>query len=539
MLVYLLKSSACLLVFSLFYKLFLEKENIHLFKRYYLLGSLAMAFYVPFITFTTYVEQPVVDLVVSNTTAQNSFEMNPREESIHWFPLILWSLYGLGILFFAIKFLWNLFKLTKKIRSNEKIKHKDYVHVLLLKHIVPHTFMKYIFLDKQAFDNYNIPQEILLHEQAHAQQKHSLDILFVELLQIILWFNPLIYIFKKDIKLNHEFLADHEVINHGYNTKNYQNILLSYSSKKTGYALESSFNYSSIKKRFTVMNTNTSKRAVWLRSLILLPMLAFLIYGFSEKKEVQIKFSAEGPIYNSIPEPNTTEENYLELEVNKGGLLFHESKQIQIEQIGHLVKMENGLQIKLIYKAYLTKEKSNVITKEIGQYLKSQKVQNFGICSSYTEMDQLPLDNTSTENYQEGASKEQLAEYNKLAKYYNNLPKDNPVVKLDDLKRLKYLYSIMTEEQKKNAEPFPNQKFPPPPPPASKDLSDKELKAQKEMESRAKSGKSYSWQYVDEEGKKITVIANHTSDSIPPPPPAPKPEKEKKSKKAPVPTKEN
>ena len=286
MLFYLLKSTVCLLAFSSFYKLFLEKENIHVFKRFYLLGSLALSFYIPLITFTTYIEQPVIDFQVSNSFTPNTMEVIPVEEPTNWIPILLWFLYGLGTLFFAVKFLLNLYRLIEKIRSNEKVQHKDYVHVLLLKHIVPHTFMKYIFLDKQAFDNYNIPQEILLHEQAHAQQKHSLDILFAEFLQILFWFNPLIYSIKKDIKLNHEFLADHEVIKQGYNAKNYQTILLSYSSKPSGYPLGSSFNYSSIKKRFTLMKTHTSRTAIWLRSFFVLPLLALLVYGFSEKKEV-------------------------------------------------------------------------------------------------------------------------------------------------------------------------------------------------------------------------------------------------------------
>ena len=311
MLIYLLKSTVCLLAFSLFYKLFLEKENIHVFKRFYLLGSLALSFYIPLITFTTYIEQPVIDFQVSNSFTPNTMEVIPVEEPTNWIPILLWFLYGLGTLFFAVKFLLNLYRLIEKIRSNEKVQHKDYVHVLLLKHIVPHTFMKYIFLDKQAFDNYNIPQEILLHEQAHAQQKHSLDILFAEFLQILFWFNPLIYSIKKDIKLNHEFLADHEVIKQGYNAKNYQTILLSYSSKPSGYPLESSFNYSSIKKRFTLMKTHTSKTALWLRSFFVLPLLAMLVYGFSEKKEmVKSEPTNNNHVFSKNENPDNSSDNH-------------------------------------------------------------------------------------------------------------------------------------------------------------------------------------------------------------------------------------
>ena len=464
MLAYLIKSSACLLVFSLFYRLFLEKENIHYFKRFYLLGSLALALYIPLITFTTYIEQPTA-FQVSNTSFSNAVEVIPNEESIHWIPIILWAVYGLGTIFFVVKFLLNLYKLIRKINLNEKIQHKDHVHVLVLKHIVPHTFMKYIFLEKQAFKDQKIPREILLHEQTHALQKHSLDILFIELIQIVFWFNPLIYIFKKDIKLNHEFLADHEVIKHGCNTKNYQNILLNYSSKPLEYQLESSINYSSIKKRLTIMKTNTTKTTTWFRSFILLPILAILVYGFSEKKEIVKTSSLATPSSKEIKHSNYSLDN----------------PQKELYQMNS----SNGENY-------------------------SSEIKNEG---------------------QLGASKEQLAEYNKLARHYNTMSKDNMVVKLDDLKRLKYIYSLMTEEQKKSSEPYPGLKIPPPPPPPSKNLSPEEMKAYKNMESRAREGKSYSWDYTNEEGKVVKVIANHKTDSIPPAPP--KPQKNTKPKKAP------
>src|SRR5690606_25657910 len=101
----------------------------------------------------------------------------------------------------------------------------------------------------------------------------------------VFWFHPLIYFIKKDIKLNHEFLADQAVIKQGFSAKTYQNLLLEYASQPAN-SLISSINYSSIKKRLTIMKTHTSKTAIWLRSLILLPLVALLVYGFSERKEV-------------------------------------------------------------------------------------------------------------------------------------------------------------------------------------------------------------------------------------------------------------
>jgi len=139
---------------------------------------------------------------------------------------------------------------------------------------------------------------VILHEQTHATQKHSLDILFIELLQIVFWFNPFLYFIKHSIKLNHEFLADRAVLNKGIATSTYQNILLAFSSNAHTPPLANSINYSStrlielftkqsfgqVKKRFTIMKTHTSKRAVWLRTLLLLPLITLVLYGFSNRE---------------------------------------------------------------------------------------------------------------------------------------------------------------------------------------------------------------------------------------------------------------
>ncbi|HSM63733.1 MAG TPA: M56 family metallopeptidase, partial [Gillisia sp.] len=142
------------------------------------------------------------------------------------------------------------------------------------------------------------------HEEAHASQLHSLDVLLMEILQIVLWFNPLIYLAKDAVKLNHEFLADQTVLKNGMEASNYQRTLLAFSSNAPSSKLANALNYSSIKKRFTVMKTHTSKASYRGRSLLLLPLMALLIYGFSDK-EVVVKnaaiFGITTPFQDTIP----------------------------------------------------------------------------------------------------------------------------------------------------------------------------------------------------------------------------------------------
>ena len=289
----LLKSSACLAILMLFYKIVLEPLNHHHFKRFYLLAALLFSAIIPFITFIKYVE-PTFDFGVYDPESMTTPPYFPaelptitEEQPNTFLPALLWTIYTIGIIVFSMRFILNLIKISSKIKTNQKVKTNVFINVLIEKLAVPHTFFNYIFLNKSAFENNKIPQEVLLHEQTHAKQKHSLDILFLEILQIIFWFNPLLYFIKKDIKLNHEFLADQQVLKSGYHPKTYQNLLLRFSSNQKELALVNAINYSSIKKRLTIMNTQTSQRTKWLRSLLLLPILALLLFSFSQTKEVE------------------------------------------------------------------------------------------------------------------------------------------------------------------------------------------------------------------------------------------------------------
>ncbi len=290
--IYILKFSACLAVFMLFYKLVLERESVHQFKRFYLLATLAVSAGIPFITFTTFVETaPVLNAVVFTNSESVAAPTEIAPTFADYLPTILWSVYALGVIIFMGRFTINLVQLIKRIKQNPKYKKGNLVYVLMTDLVYPHTFLHYIFLNKVKYETYDIPREVMLHEETHAKQKHALDIIFIELLQIIFWFNPLLYFIKKDIKLNHEFLADQAVLEQGTDTKTYQHILLAFSASGNKedaqtHHLANAINYSLIKKRFTVMKSHTSNTVKWVKGLIILPVLAVLIYSFSTTKEV-------------------------------------------------------------------------------------------------------------------------------------------------------------------------------------------------------------------------------------------------------------
>ncbi|RAJ18170.1 M56 family metallopeptidase [Olleya aquimaris] len=469
----LLKSSACLFVLLTFYKLALEPLSIHKFKRVYLLFAIAIAAVIPFITFIKYVD-PTFTFPESDPNALTpppffvADTLIEEETSTNYMSTILWSIYGFGVVIFLVRFCINLVGIFSKIKNNNTLKNNPFVNVLIEHLQTPHTFFNFIFLNKDKFENNQIPKEVLLHEQTHAKQKHSLDILFLELVQIVFWFNPLLYWLKKEVKLNHEFLADQAVLDQGIETKTYQNILLSFSSNQQELALANAINYSSIKKRFTLMKTQTPKPIVWLRSLLLLPLLALLIYSFSNTKEVEKDVVPKMDIENNN---NTSAIHFQDEKAantndinNKNSEEAHQStatpkevadynswaKKINSETInlGNNVKSLPIVEEKNLVKYIDIYKRMTMEQKE-----QSEKMPFDGI--------ELKIDNIDFLEDQDGATKQQIAEYNALAKKYNSMSKDKMIIKSKDVERLNYLYNVMSAKQREKAEPFPN--FPEPP----------------------------------------------------------------------------
>ncbi len=437
--IYFLKSTACLAILLLFYKLLLEREDMHVFKRFYLLASVLASLIIPFITFTTYIEPAsgTFDPVIFSSEAVS--ETLP----INYWPYVLQSIYIAGVLFFGVKFFRNLKDLLLKIKKNERIKKKDITNVLLSEKTLPHTFFHYIFFNKKEYLHNEIPKDVEVHEEAHARQKHSYDVIFLEVLQIIFWLNPLIFHLKNVVKLNHEFLADRAVLKQGYATSRYQQTLLSYSSGDLQSDLVNPINYSSIKKRFTVMKTQTSQKIIWAKGLLLLPILALLLFSFSTK-EIQQR----SRVLSTLEIENS---DILELSVDNQGRIFMGKREMSQADFGSLEKDK----YKTASISSITGEATPEII-ELFPVLRSVGIGNITICSSKGSI---------KGDTQKFATPEEIAEYNRLVKYYNEMPKERRVVKQEHANKIMSILSKMSQEQRENAEKI-NFDVPPPPPPS-------------------------------------------------------------------------
>ncbi|MEO8172362.1 MAG: M56 family metallopeptidase [Sediminibacterium sp.] len=296
MIAYFLKSILCLAILLLVYLLFLEKEKMHRFNRWYLLGSILFSCLVPLISFTVTAESlPVLqnDLFtainepVNTTSASSSVQQLPafvaKAPSDYIIPG-LYLLYGMITVVLLSRFVLNIYRLLTAAAKNKVVHYRGAKLVLLKENIASYSFLNYIFLNEKDYNEESIEAQVIIHELTHVREKHSWDVIFIELLQTIFWFNPLFIFYKKAIRLNHEYLADDAVIKTFENIPAYQHLLLEKIGFNTNPSFTSSFNYSITKKRFLMMTRSNNRISILLKKIAVLPLLAGGIILFSSRE---------------------------------------------------------------------------------------------------------------------------------------------------------------------------------------------------------------------------------------------------------------
>jgi beta-lactamase regulating signal transducer with metallopeptidase domain len=302
---YLLKSGILLLVFYAVYKLWLENEKMFRFNRAYLLLSLVFSFVIPLqlISVRPLLGNTLSVIQLDGIVIRTSNVVLNRDNSEQIITSVLSIIYLIVACLFLVRFIVNLYSFYKKIKSNNR-KVLDNVKVVLIEEAtLPHSFWKSIFINKEEFETGKIPLELIAHEKAHLQQKHTLDILFIEVLQIVFWFNPLLVLFKKAIKLNHEFLADEAVNKQFDSVTAYQKLLLNFASNKNTIALASNLNYLITKKRLIMMTKKESRFKMIFKVLMVSFVCVMSLFVFSSEtiaQKVKDKSDYDKTIMNDI-----------------------------------------------------------------------------------------------------------------------------------------------------------------------------------------------------------------------------------------------
>lgn len=340
--IYSIEIGICLALFYLAYWVFLKKETFFKLNRFYLMASIIISLLVPLLNIsisdpgessfiTKYLILPIdqyennisvnlddkfvhrrhgmmfpgdaefaegdmtpnVDKMgesksnLAKITPVNSSEKNNSDTKINWLNVIF-LIYFIGAALFLIRFMTNLVWILTYVLRNRPQQISGLKVIKLEKNISPFSFLNRVFIsNKNDYPEAEL-NKIISHEKIHIQQKHSIDLILFELLLVFQWFNPFVWLYKRAIKITHEYLADHGTINSGVDMPSYQYSLLNQVLRENNFEIASNYNLS-IKKRITMMMKKRSSKLAALKLIIALPIFIFLFSAFafnSSKKEV-------------------------------------------------------------------------------------------------------------------------------------------------------------------------------------------------------------------------------------------------------------
>ena len=297
------ESGISLIVFTLVYLFLLRRETFFLLNRIYLMGAVAVSILLPFIHIPVTIQmEPIIlgEVVVTAKKYQNLLETvtvygnkitGNIEQAIQSIGIIR-IIYLTGVFLFAILFIYRILQIIILISGNETEEKNGVTTVKINQDITPFSFFNYVFIRGNHQESPGM-EEMFAHEMEHVRQGHSFDVLILELLTIFQWFNPFIWLLKRSVRENHEFLADNGVLKPGVNSANYRLLLLNSSFIQQPF-IANNFNYSLIKIRIKMISKIKSPKTAALKLTmgILVTAALLIVFGFDN--------------YGSIPQQKKT-----------------------------------------------------------------------------------------------------------------------------------------------------------------------------------------------------------------------------------------
>ena len=278
---YILKVNALLVLFYLVYQLALSKETFYKQSRWFLLSGLFVSLILPFVTFTK-IEYIEVKQVIEESLGVVKISKEVIQEPLLTYQEIVFLIYGIICFGFLIKTVFDFIKLFKIINVSNSEKRNKLVYVDTNLVHTPFSFFNYIIFNSDVIHPTEL-ENIIKHEEAHSNQKHSLDTLAAQFFIILFWFNPIVWLYRKSMVQNLEFLADNLAIQHVSDKVYYQRTMLKVSTQASNISIVNTFNQSSIKKRIIMLNSNQSNRKNAFKYAIVIPVLVAFIMLFQVK----------------------------------------------------------------------------------------------------------------------------------------------------------------------------------------------------------------------------------------------------------------
>jgi beta-lactamase regulating signal transducer with metallopeptidase domain len=328
-LLYILLSSACLTIFYLAYKLIYIRQTNFRELRFYLLGSVIISLLVPFNQYRIELrhQKAAYDVVQEMGQPQSksvkSIEEHAKQKT-DWQIAVL-TIYLIITALLLGRIILQLVVLTYNYLRSDKI--RDSGCVILFNHRFRNSFsfFKWIFVTTDGNTREDL-DKIIAHEKIHASQYHSFDLIMIELLAAVMWFNPLVWMMKNSMQLVHEYLADEGALNTGIDKLSYQALLINQITEEKLICLSSSFNHSLIKKRLIMMTQSKTYQKTRLKVLALIPLSVSLLLVsailnglFPENllagndKPAQTGITASGPLSINAPGDTIRKEKVIKI----------------------------------------------------------------------------------------------------------------------------------------------------------------------------------------------------------------------------------
>ena len=273
-LTYDLKVAVLLAVFYMFYRLMLARETFHRVNRIVLLLTAVAAFVLPLCVITIH-KMVTVEAVPTIEVGDMTMDAAPvAKPAMPLWQILLPILFIIGVLATLGHTLWSLFRIVSLINKSEKHPQEDGTIICVTGNVdmAPFSWMLYIVMNRFDYEDHN--EMILAHERGHIRLHHSWDLLLVDTLTALQWFNPAIWMLRSDLRAIHEYEADGAVLSQGINARQYQYLLITKAASIGGYSLANGISHSTLKNRINMMLHKKSNPTRLLKLIALIPIVA-------------------------------------------------------------------------------------------------------------------------------------------------------------------------------------------------------------------------------------------------------------------------
>jgi len=277
--IYIAKSTGLILLFYCAYYFLLRKETFFTSNRWFLLTGLITSVVLPLVVYTKVIwvnPDPVTNLDLPNVVLNQNTENNLLE--INWIYITLF-VYSIGLLTLLIKFAMDYYNLNSILKGKKIHQQADFKFIDINENIAPFSYFEYIVYNSSMFTETEL-ENIIEHEKVHSDQNHTIDVLISRAFCMLFWFNPIVWLYKKAIAQNLEFIADKEAAKKLSDKKAYQYTLLKITTHESCVAITNHFYQSLIKKRIIMLNKNQSKKRNLVKYCVVVPVLAAFVLLF-------------------------------------------------------------------------------------------------------------------------------------------------------------------------------------------------------------------------------------------------------------------